>query len=247
MENASKALLMAASVLIALVIIGAFMLMMSNLTDYQDKSYQSTADAQTTEFNNQYITYAKDDVRGSDMISLMNKVVDYNDRKTAEGYTQMQINITISSDIRKNLTYDGQNRLVTANTYTEDTIDDIVGQPTSITNSISGGKIRDIENKYQQKYANQLSSEISNIETILKDKTLDTTSKKNQAFDEEKWLPKNAETYGGVNQIYQDALVYYEYVQFKRTNFKCITNGTKYDTKTGRIIKMEFECTGIGV
>lgn len=247
MENASKALLMAASVLIALVIIGAFMLMMSNLTDYQDKSYQSTADAQTTEFNNQYITYAKDDVRGSDMISLMNKVVDYNNRKTAEGYTEMQINITISSDIRKNLTYDGKNRLVTANTYTEDTIDDIVGQPTSITNSISGGKIRDIENKYQQKYANQLSSEISNIETILKDKTLDTTSKKNQAFDQEKWLPKNAETYGGVNQIYQDALVYYEYVQFKRTNFKCITNGTKYDTNTGRIIKMEFECTGIGV
>ena len=40
MENASKALIMAASVLIALVIIGAFMLMMSNLTDYQDQSYQ---------------------------------------------------------------------------------------------------------------------------------------------------------------------------------------------------------------
>ena len=183
------------------------------------------------------------------MISLMNKVVDYNSRKIPEGYTKMQVKITISKDIRTNLAYDRQNRLIIEPTgvYTEENISDIVGQPTSITNSISGGKIRDIENKYQQKYANQLSSEISNIETILKDKTLDTTSKKNQAFDQEKWLPKNAETYGGVNQIYQDALVYYEYVQFKRTNFKCITNGTKYDTNTGRIIKMEFECTGIGV
>ena len=247
MENASKALIMAASVLIALVIIGAFMLMMSNLTDYQDKSYQSTADAQTTEFNNQYVTYARDNVRGSDMISLMNKVVDYNSRKTVEGYTEMQVTITISSDIRKNLTYDGTNRLVTSNTYTEDTIDKIVGQPTSVTNSISGGKIRDIEDKYQQKYANQLSSEIANIETILKDKTLNTTKKQNEAFDEEQWLPKTAESYGGVSKIYQDALVYYEYVQFKRTEFKCITNKTQYDTKTGRIIKMEFECTGIGV
>ena len=247
MENASKALIMAASVLIAIVIIGAFMLMMSNLTDYQEKSYQSTADAQTTEFNNQYVTYVRDDVRGSDMISLMNKVVDYNSRKTVEGYTEMQVTITISSDIRKNLTYDGTNRLGTSNTYTEDTIDKIVGQPTSVTNSISGGKIRDIEDKYQQKYANQLSSEIANIETILKDKTLNTTKKQNEAFDEEQWLPKTAESYGGVSKIYQDALVYYEYVQFKRTEFKCITNKTQYDTKTGRIIKMEFECTGIGV
>ena len=194
MENASKALIMAASVLIAIVIIGAFMLMMSNLTDYQEKSYQSTADAQTTEFNNQYVTYVRDDVRGSDMISLMNKVVDYNSRKTVEGYTEMQVTITISSDIRKNLTYDGTNRLVTSNTYTEDTIDKIVGQPTSVTNSISGGKIRDIEDKYQQKYANQLSSEIANIETILKDKTLNTTKKQNEAFDEEQWFPKTAES-----------------------------------------------------
>ena len=76
MENASKALLMAAGVLIALVIVGAFMLMMSSLTDYQEKSYQSKADAQTTEFNNQYTGYIRDDIRGSDMFSLMNKVLD---------------------------------------------------------------------------------------------------------------------------------------------------------------------------
>ena len=36
MENASRALIMAASVLIAIVIISAFILMMSNLTSYQE-------------------------------------------------------------------------------------------------------------------------------------------------------------------------------------------------------------------
>ena len=46
-------------------------------------------------------------------------------------------------------------------------------------------------------------------------------------------------------QLFEDAVTYYEYIQFKRTTFDC--TGTEYDENTGRIIKMEFECTGIGV
>ena len=80
MENASKALIMAASVLIAIVIISAFLLMMSNLTSYQESSYQSNLSAQIAEFNNQYTTYDRSNIRGSDMISLMNRIVDYNKR-----------------------------------------------------------------------------------------------------------------------------------------------------------------------
>ena len=71
MENATKALLIAAGVLIALVIVGAFMLMMSNLTDYQEKSYQSKADAQTTEFNNQYDTYIVE--KGDSLYKIANE------------------------------------------------------------------------------------------------------------------------------------------------------------------------------
>ena len=37
MENASKALIMAGSVLLALIVIGAFILMLTNLNDYQKK------------------------------------------------------------------------------------------------------------------------------------------------------------------------------------------------------------------
>lgn len=242
MENASKALIMAAGVLIAIVIIGAFMLMMSQLTDYQESSYKATADAQTTEFNNQYITYARTDVRGNDIVSLMNKIVDYNTRNTTEGYTKMHITIKMNGH-NSELSYDTKNRLVTRTEYDEETIQEIVGQPSQN----STNTIRKIENQYGQKYVNQLASEISNIETIINDRTLDTTTKKNQAFDEEEWLPKTASSYGGVTQIYEDALIYYEYVQFKRAYFDCITGSTRYDTDSGRIIGMEFECTGIGV
>lgn len=233
MENASKALIMAAGVLIALVIIGAFMLMMSNLTDYQEKSYQSKADAQTTEFNNQYVGYIRDNIRGSDMVSLMNKVLDYNSRKSDAGYTEMKTEIIISGDIRKKLAYDEKNRLIMQNSYTQNEIDLIVGPPSS------GGTIRDIEKKYQQKYANQLASEVSTVKDKLEARDED-------GFDNLKILPKAASSYsGGLNQIYIDALTYYEYVQFKRAVFNC--TDSEYDANTGRIISMDFECTGIGV
>lgn len=236
MENASKALLIAASVLIAIVIIGAFMLMMSNLTDYQNKSYQSTQDAQITEFNNLYLSYNRNDVRGSDMISLMNRIVDYNGTKSTEdGFTMMHITINMNGH-NSDFSYDGTNRLIISNHYTEDTIDDIVGTPSSITGDISGGKIREIENRYQAKYASQLAAEIANIAAMRSE----------DEFNQEKILPRSLSSYGvNLAGVYEDALYYYEYVQFKRAKFDCV--GTENDRDTGRIISMEFECTGMGV
>ena len=46
MENASKALIIAGSVLIALMIIGALLLMFSNLSNYQSTNTQGTREAQ---------------------------------------------------------------------------------------------------------------------------------------------------------------------------------------------------------
>ena len=82
MENASKALIMAGSVLIALMIIGALLLMFNNLSSYQNTNNDNEMQAQIIEFNNQYETYNRDDVRGSDLYSLLNKVIDYNRRKS---------------------------------------------------------------------------------------------------------------------------------------------------------------------
>ncbi len=246
MENASKALIMAASILIGIVIISAFILMMSNLTNYQEKSYQSNLSDQIAEFNNQFTTYARDGIRGSDMISLMNRVVDYNTRYTGtEGYTKMQVTINMNG-YNHDLVFEGTNQLVTRNEYNQDNIDEIVGKPSSVTGDITDGKIRDIEKKYEQKYCNQLAAEISNIKSIIQNTRLSSTQK-DKAFDDEEILPKPVSSYtGGLNKIYEDAKTYYEYVQFKRTYFNCI--GTpEYDSNTGRIIKLEFECTGVGV
>ena len=256
MENASKALIMAASVLIAIVIISAFVLMMSNLTSYQQKNYDTELTAQVADFNNQFVTYARDGIRGSDMISLMNRIADYNTRYTGtEGYTPMEVDIDMNG-INEKLLFDEDegNKLVIKSHYDETNIYEIVGKPTLTTingsggtsSDITGGIIRQLENTYEQKYCNQLAAEIANIDSIVNNSSY-TSTKKVEEFDKERILPKSADEYtGGLNQIYQDALVYYEYIQFKRTYFDCI-NGPQYDEDTGRILKLEFKCTGVGV
>ena len=257
MENASKALIMAASVLIAIVIISAFVLMMSNLTSYQQRNYDVTLTAQVAEFNNEFATYARDGIRGSDMISLMNKIVDYNARYTdTEGYTKMHVTIDMNG-INEKLLYDDDlgNRLITEQNYNEDTIVNIVGQPNLTTvigsndsSAISNNSaIRQLETKYEQKYCNQLAAEIFNIDSIANNSSY-TSNKKVEEFDKERILPKTATDYyttNSVNKIYEDALLYYEYIQFKRTYFDCSAN-PEYDRNTGRIIKLEFKCTGVG-
>ena len=128
MENASKALIMAGSVLIALIIISCLVLMINNLSTYQGLQTQSEEVAQIEKFNNQYIIYNRDDVRGSDLYSLMNKVIDYNIRQSTEGkelgqngqyvgYRPMSISIDLKS-YQSNLAYlDGKNRLFTSARY----------------------------------------------------------------------------------------------------------------------------------
>ena len=80
MENASKALIMAGSVLIALLVVGALVLMFSNLTSYQNSNEKANKDEQITKFNQEYSTYNRKDVRGNELYSLINRVVDYNSR-----------------------------------------------------------------------------------------------------------------------------------------------------------------------
>ena len=59
MENASKALLIAGGILLALLIIGSLVLLFSNLQDYQNKTNISVRQSQIAEFNNQFEPYNK--------------------------------------------------------------------------------------------------------------------------------------------------------------------------------------------
>lgn len=256
MENASKALIMAGGVLIALLIIGALLLMFNSLTSYQEVGVQNTKEAQVIEFNNQYVTYNRNDVRGSDLYSLLNNVIDYNRRKSSSGtgasdqgqyiaYEPMTISYTFNGKQDK-LTFDGTNRIFTGE-YANFTLDD------KTSNKLDN----QFKSKLTETYASKenmlsLASGISNLydKTSDKDK-LSAISLWNKYIKEEYKVTgsNNQEKVNKYNSeinnredIKNAIYTYYEYTMFKRAYFKC--TGTNYNNQTGRIIKMEFEFTG---
>lgn len=258
MENASKALIMAGSVLIALMIIGALVLMFSNLTSYQETNTRSTRSSQISEFNNQFETYNRTNVRGSDLYSLLNNAIDYNRRQSIEGtnwadqgqelaYEPMTITFTIT---RSELTADGgAPRLFTGNsdTYT-------VSGSSNVFESSIKTTIDNLENTYGQDSLTNLTTNITNV--FIDNGTAQEKLEAIQNFNSASRVIKidinglradsvtetqirNA--WNTLQSYKDDVYKYYEYVQFKRARFNC--TDVKYNQNTGRVVSMTFEFT----
>ena len=245
MENASKALIMAGSVLIALMIIGALILTFSNLTAYQETNTRSTRSTQMAEFNSQYENYNRKDVRGSDLYSLLNKAIDYNRRESSAGtnwadkgqeiaYEPMVIEFTI--DKSELVAPDDASRLFTTNTYT------VSGKSNDFGNKVKD-EIDDLEGEYGQ---SSLTNLTTNLTKIFIDDSSTRQEKKEavQNFNSAS-KKKTVSDFKEINeksQIRQDVYMYYEYIQFKRAHFDC--EKVEYNNETGRITKMKFKFNG---
>jgi len=106
MENASKALIMAGSVLIALLIISLLVMFYNNISEMMNANHSSDLTEQVAEFNKQYDVYYRDNLYGSDILSLANKVYDYNKRESEEdGYSILEMQVTFKSQVSA---YDGE-------------------------------------------------------------------------------------------------------------------------------------------
>lgn len=117
MENASKALLMAGGVLMAILVISMLVLMFSNLTNVFSEGNQANREAQIVKFNMEYESYNREGVRGTEILSLLAKVEDYNKYQsdyegTNAGYSPITVNINMDGQ-RKKLEYDENQSLVT--------------------------------------------------------------------------------------------------------------------------------------
>lgn len=103
MENASKALMMAGTILISLIVISALIFMFREIrgTKTQDASNQKTQEI--INFNKSYESYNKT-LYGSELLSLANKMSDYNkglvnkygDDK--DGYEDMELEVSFKNE-----------------------------------------------------------------------------------------------------------------------------------------------------
>lgn len=80
MENASKALMIAGGVLIALIIITMFLLMFNRISNIEKEQEEQTKTEQLASFNAEYEAYNKKIMYGVDVISLINKVAENNEK-----------------------------------------------------------------------------------------------------------------------------------------------------------------------
>ena len=78
MENASKALLMAGGMLIALLVIGALLLAFNQIGDYEKGKSSMVKSSQVADFNKEFGKYAGDDIKGYDILTIINKAIDFN-------------------------------------------------------------------------------------------------------------------------------------------------------------------------
>lgn len=246
MENASKALIMAGSVLIALMIIGALLLMFNNLSSYQEVDTQTTREAQVIEFNNQYLTYHRDNVRGSELYSLLNKVIDYNKRKSTEGigeteegqylaYTPMEIEIELHTDdlsqIQSSSIEKREDHLIKKTSYKaskreNDFEKDVYEIVKNLETSYGADSLNNLV-VASEKIFNENISEQERIKNF-------NNACKSISIKEINEISQNMK-----KGVYQ----YAEYVQFKRARFNSSEQDLKYNSQ-GRIIKMKFTCNG---
>lgn len=118
MENASKALIIAGSVLIAIVVISVLVMFYGNIKDLMNVEHKVDVSEQIAEFNKQYDVYYRDNLYGSDILSLANKVYDYNKRQSEEqGYTKLDIQVTFKSKV---IAYGAETIIDTKQVYNSD-------------------------------------------------------------------------------------------------------------------------------
>ena len=80
MENATKALLIAAGVLIAIMVISALVLMFDRISKVSQTEQDTLVAQQLTEFNREYEAFNRRDLWGEQIISVMNKMLDNNNK-----------------------------------------------------------------------------------------------------------------------------------------------------------------------
>ena len=93
MENAAKALTIAGTILISVLVISAVVFMYRDLTSVKRQDAENQKLQEITDFNKSFESFDKT-LSGAKMLSLSNKIKDYNEKYTvSEGYKKIELYI----------------------------------------------------------------------------------------------------------------------------------------------------------
>lgn len=101
MENLAKALLIAAGMLLVMLLLTILVIGYNRISSHYELQHELITVEQLDKFNKQFQNYGGKVIRGNELISLMNKVIDYNASQSYQvgtGYKPIKVKIKIGSD-----------------------------------------------------------------------------------------------------------------------------------------------------
>ncbi len=220
MENSSKALLMAGGILTALLVVGALVLMWTNISRFQAVDTEGAKEQQIIQFNQEFETYNRDKVLGADILSIVNKIESYNVRNDDVFNSKVQYEpIKVKVDFGSQLGYFTGTVELTNNSST---VKQMINRYT------------DLEGKYSREFMRKLSANLTRLETKLDDEGLSYT------VDNFEWAIEQlfGRKYVKIPDTKTTLERYNEYSTMKGAKFKCVN--TSYNQETGQINELEF-------
>lgn len=255
MENATKALLIAAGVFFGLIILTALIFAYTQITNYYRSEQEIIKTEQVTKFNNQYDTYIRNDIRGNEILSLINKIVDYNKREAdTDGikFERMIIEISLSgkqSEFKYPRKYDVKNADIIMdfnNTKSDNDLSKISNMLQTIQNNTGVN--------YTETQLQRFATEISNIFAPDDFSTSDIRNespswvsackKRNTVVQSIIGKEYDALSANDKLKLREATLEYYQFQRFKRAHFDCEASKVEYNKETGRIVKLVFKFNG---
>lgn len=226
MENASKALIMAGSILIALLIIGLLVIGYNQISGLEQTRTDTDVNQKMVEYMRQFEQFNRT-LYGSELLSLANLQEDYNTSEAREdvGYDRIEITVQINTGIVDSTYY-------VAGTHSLETIAD---NQRRLENDIASYE------QTQRKYNNRSVKYYSQkrYREIAVDFGMDPPSDMADYDIEYYYLRNNSTTTSLLNEIQEYTNLTAIYTEFRTgKRFRCTE--VEYNNSTGRISSMYF-------
>lgn len=191
MENATKALLMAGGILIALMLLVLVVYSVREWGDVQEAQFKEENAQVVAEFNKSYLSYEKK-VYGSELLGLVNKMLDYNVSKdvTVNDYTPMDMKVHINGTADDLFTNNKEYDLEDISERITEALDATLDNPA----------YSNLDSSYWERLAKS-SSDWNSFDNLCTALQIDPSINR--------------------NNLQIAAQEYYKYVQFKRLKFEC--------------------------
>lgn len=228
MENASKALIIAGSLLISLLVISGLTFMYGQLVGFEQTKTDVDEESKMTDYGKKFEQYNKT-LYGSELLSLANLQDDYNRTQTgAKGYDAVTIKIT-TKGIPATTYFSAGTKDISAITKDKNDIEDLIRQFEDANAARRAGKL--YKNRVVKYYAQITNREIANIykvEYSSSEADYEVGDKLQAQGGEIGRLLRDIDDYRSIKTVY---------TEFKNKRFRCTNVG--YGA-TGRVNSMTY-------